>query len=244
MPVIRALPDQLINQIAAGEVVERPAAAVKELVENALDAGAKKIFVTLRDGGLSEIIVSDDGVGMTADDLPRAVARHATSKLPHDDLVHIHSFGFRGEALASLASVSRVSLISRHDDAEQAYQLNVHGGEVGRIQPAARAKGTRVEVRDLFYNAPARQKFMKTPRAEGDAVREQLQRLALAWPHVHFQLTEEGRKAVELIPGREAYSQRLAEVMGHDFMANKTDVHCEQGAMRLRGSISVPSFQA
>ncbi|NDG05171.1 MAG: DNA mismatch repair protein MutL, partial [Alphaproteobacteria bacterium] len=221
MPVIRALPDQLINQIAAGEVVERPAAAVKELVENALDAGAKKIFVTLRDGGLSEIIVSDDGVGMTADDLPRAVARHATSKLPHDDLVHIHSFGFRGEALASLASVSRVSLISRHDDAEQAYQLNVHGGEVGRIQPAARAKGTRVEVRDLFYNAPARQKFMKTPRAEGDAVREQLQRLALAWPHVHFQLTEEGRKAVELIPGREAYSQRLAEVMGHDFMANK-----------------------
>jgi len=187
---IRLLPPTLVNRIAAGEVVERPAAAVKELVENALDAGARRIEVVLRDGGRALIAVVDDGCGMTPDELELAVERHATSKLPEDDLVDIRTLGFRGEALPSIAAVSRLTLTSRARTdagaADSAWTLSVEGGAKGSPAPAAHPAGTRVEVRDLFYATPARLKFLKAPRTEQSHVVDTVQRLAMAHPHVGF----------------------------------------------------------
>src|SRR5215472_5781832 len=181
---IRQLPPVLVNRIAAGEVVERPASAVKELVENAIDAGAARIEVTLRDGGQSLIAVVDDGIGMSADDLSLAVERHCTSKLPDDDLLRIQSLGFRSEALPSIGAVSRFLITSRKRGGDGAWSLAVEGGIKGAPQPAALGAGTRVEVRDLFYATPARLKFMKTDRTEAEAIRDVVRRLAMSRPDV------------------------------------------------------------
>ena len=163
---IRRLSESLISRIAAGEVIERPGAAVKELVENAIDAGARRIDVTVTGGGRTGIVIVDDGIGMTPDELQLAVARHATSKLASDDLLDISTLGFRGEALPSIGAVSRLTLTSRPHDAESAWSLRVEGGEVADAEPAAHPPGTRIEVRDLFYATPARLKFLKTERTE------------------------------------------------------------------------------
>src|SRR5208282_4061061 len=183
---IRLLPPVLVNRIAAGEVIERPAAAVKELVENAIDAGAGRIDVTLREGGQELIAVVDNGGGMTAEELVLAVERHCTSKLPEDDLLRIASLGFRGEALPSIGAVSRMRITSRTRGAESAWEIVVEGGAKRSPAPAAHAPGTRVEVRDLFFATPARLKFLKTPRSERDQAVDAVKRLAMACPGVAF----------------------------------------------------------
>ncbi len=246
MSKIRLLPETLVNQIAAGEVIERPAAVVKELVENALDAGATEISVTLREGGQSLIVVADNGHGMEPDALPLALQRHATSKLPDDDLTVIRSLGFRGEALPSIGAVARLSLQSRPATMTEGARLSVEGGTMHPVQPAAMAPGTRVEVRDLFYATPARLKFLKSPRAEGDQARETLERLALSRPDVQFTLIEEGRRPLRL--DAEAgepdavLSRRLAAVLGVDFMASAVPVALKRGDTVISGYIGLPTF--
>ena len=190
---IRVLSNHVINQIAAGEVIERPAAVVRELVENALDAGATDITVTAQDGGLSLLSVTDNGSGISVDDLPLAVQRHATSKLNNDNLFAIQTMGFRGEALPSIGAVARMTITSRTTDANHAWQLTVNGGEVGMLVPAAPEAGTTVEVRDLFFATPARLKFMKSEAAERQAIIGVLESLALAMPHVAFRFVHDGR---------------------------------------------------
>jgi DNA mismatch repair protein MutL len=183
---IRQLPSVVVNRIAAGEVIERPAAAVKELVENAIDAGASRIEIVLRDGGQSLIAVGDDGAGMERDELDLAVERHCTSKLPDDDIIEIKALGFRGEALPSIGAVSRMRIISRTRGAESAWAIAVEGGAKRAPAPAAHPPGTRVEVRDLFFATPARLKFMKTPRSERDQAVDAVKRLAMAYPRIAF----------------------------------------------------------
>ena len=188
-PVIRQLDEGAINRIAAGEVVERPASAVKELVENAIDAGARRVAIEFADGGKSLIRVSDDGCGMSADELPLALQRHATSKIDGLDLLNIQSFGFRGEALPSLGAVGRLSILSRVDG-QAAAQIEVSGGIIKSVRPAALNGGTVVELRDLFYATPARLKFMRTDRAEAQAITDVVKRLAMAEPFTGFTLTD------------------------------------------------------
>lgn len=240
-PVLRRLPDQLVNQIAAGEVIERPAAVVKELVENAIDAGATRIDVVLRDGGTSLIQITDNGRGMNADELALAVERHATSKLPTDDLVHINTLGFRGEALPSIGSVARLSILSRTADDAEAHVIAVEGGNKSAAMPAAGAQGTRVEVRDLFFATPARLKFLKTPRTEGDHVRDGLERLAMAHPDIAFSYTEEGRTPGRW-PGPVDLAGRLAAVMGDEFGQSSLPVDMARGEITLTGRISLPTL--
>lgn len=246
MTRIRLLPETLVNQIAAGEVIERPAAVVKELVENALDAGATEIFVTLREGGQSLIVVADNGRGMTPDELPLALQRHATSKLPDDDLTAIRSLGFRGEALPSIGAVARLSISSRPAPAAEGARVSVEGGAMYPVLPAAMAPGTRVEVRDLFYATPARLKFLKTPRAESDQARETLERLALSRPDVQFNLIEEGRRPLRLEAEGGApdvmLQRRLAAVLSEDFMASAVPVALERGSTTINGFIGLPTF--
>lgn len=243
---IRHLPETLINQIAAGEVIERPAAAVKELVENAIDADASRIDVAIRDGGLGIITVTDDGIGMTADDLALAVTRHATSKLPDDDLVHISALGFRGEALPSIGAVSRLSLASRPRAGDAAHVITVDAGRTSAPAPAALAAGTRIEVRDLFYATPARLKFMKTPRTETQNVRDVIERLAMAYPDIHFTLTVDDKAALDLpaSAGREQTHRldRLRQIMGRDFAENALQLDAERDAVRLSGYASLPTL--
>jgi DNA mismatch repair protein MutL len=202
---IRQLPPNLINRIAAGEVVERPASVVKELVENAIDAGATRIDVTAVGGGLQLIRVSDNGAGMSRDDLVLAVERHATSKLEDDNLSNILTLGFRGEALPSIGAVARLSITSRAGGAKDAWTIAVNGGRKAEPKPAARAQGTEVEVRNLFYATPARLKFMKSERAEAVAVADAVKRLALAHPDIAFSLSSGERTMLRLEacpPGR------------------------------------------
>ena len=210
---VRRLPDGLVNRIAAGEVIERPAAVVKELVENAIDAGAARIDVALADGGQSLISVTDDGHGMSADELALAVERHVTSKLANDDLSDIRTLGFRGEALPSIGAVSRLALTSRARGADQAWTLAVEGGRVGAPAPAALGGGTRVEARDLFFATPARLKFMKSARAETAAVTDVVNQLAMAHPEIAFTLASDGRapKRFEAVQG-ELLDARLARL--------------------------------
>jgi DNA mismatch repair protein MutL len=247
---IRLLPPNLVNQIAAGEVVERPASVVKELVENALDAGARRIDIHLRDGGRSLIVVEDDGHGMDPAALALSVERHATSKLPDDDLVHIHSFGFRGEALPSIGAVGRLSIASRARGAESAWSISVDGGVKSAPQPAARGEGTRVELRDLFYAVPARLKFLKSPRSESNAAQEIVERLAMAHPDVSFTLRDEERLALRLPAiGADllqdpaaATLERLGAIMGRDFADNAARLDAIRENVRLTGFAGLPTL--
>jgi len=243
---IRLLPPTLVNQIAAGEVVERPAAAVKELVENAIDAGATRIDVVLAEGGQALISVSDDGCGMTPDEMVLAMERHATSKLPDDDLVHIAFLGFRGEALPSIGSVARLTLTSRPKGADTAWSLTVEGGAKGEPIPAAHPAGSRIEVRDLFYATPARLKFLKSPRAELAQVVDVLERLGMAHPAIAFSLADGGRKVLDLPPKRgepqAARLSRIAAVVGRDFEANAVALDAERDGVRLSGWVGLPTF--
>ena len=238
---LRRLPAHLVDRIAAGEVVERPAAAVKELVENALDAGARQIGVELAAGGRALIAVTDDGGGIPADALPLAVERHATSKLPDDDLVRIGSLGFRGEALAALASVSRLEITSRPPGQESAFRITVEGGRRVACGPAPGAPGTRVEVRGLFAQTPARLKFLKTDRTEVQAAREALERLALAHPEVGFTLDLDGRRVLSLVAMPLDPRGRIRDVMGHAFGSDAVPVDLERDGVRLGGFLGLPA---
>ena len=244
--MLRKLPKTLVNQIAAGEVVERPASALKELVENSLDAGAKNIDIQLRDGGRTLIAVTDDGSGMNADELILAIERHATSKLPDDDLVHIKTLGFRGEALPAIGAVARVNITSRVEGAENAWLLRVEGGDVFDLEPASHPQGTRIEVRDLFFATPARLKFLKSPRTELTHAVEIIHRLAMAHPDVGFTLSDEKRTIIRLSPAQgELFSQRLdrlGQVMGRDFFDNCLAVEAEREGVRLTGYIGLPTL--
>ena len=247
---IRLLPANLVNQIAAGEVVERPASVVKELVENAIDAGARRIDVHLREGGRSLIAVEDDGIGMSPEELSLAVERHATSKLPDDDLVHITSFGFRGEALPSIGAVGRLNIASRRRGAEAAWSIAVEGGRKSPPQPAARSEGTRVELRDLFYAVPARLKFLKSPRSESNAAQEMVERLAMAHPEVAFTLRDEEKLALRLpaigadLLGDPAAAslERLGAIMGRDFADNAARLDAMRDGVRLTGFAGLPTL--
>ncbi len=243
---IRLLPETVVNRIAAGEVIERPASVVKELVENAVDAGARHIDVVMDDGGRALISVADDGNGMTADELALAVERHATSKLTGDDLFRISTLGFRGEALPSIASVSRFEITSRPSGGSAAHALAVEGGAKGLVRPAALARGTRVVVRDLFYATPARLKFLKQPRTEIGHAADTCKRLAMAHPEIAFSLTSDehqtfrcGAATGDLLDARLA---RLAEVMGREFADNALAVEAERDGLGLTGYIGLPTF--
>ncbi len=243
---IRLLPETLVNRIAAGEVVERPASVVKELVENSLDAGATRIEVSLRDGGAACISVVDDGGGMSRDELVLAVARHATSKLPGEDLFAIHSLGFRGEALPSMGAVARLTITSRTRDADAAWNLHVAGGKQQEPKPAALATGTKVEVRDLFYATPARLKFLKTTRTEIARAFEVAQRLAMAHPYVAFSF-ESDSSAPRVMAAASgdlfnARLERLTQVMGRGFAENALPILAERGELTLTGHISLPTL--
>ncbi len=243
---IRRLPEALANRIAAGEVVERPASAVKELVENALDAGATEISVTIADAGKALIRVVDDGHGMGPDALALALERHATSKLDGEDLLAIHAFGFRGEALPSIASVSRMRLASRWDG--EGWEIEAFAGRIGAPRPVAQAAGTTVEVRDLFCATPARRKFLKSDRAETQAISETVKRLALAAPHVGFRLVEASgtprtlfRAEPEAGPLAEARLARAERVIGRGFAADAVAIEAEREGHRLSGHAGLPS---
>jgi DNA mismatch repair protein MutL len=243
---IRQLPPNLINRIAAGEVVERPASVVKELVENAIDAGAARIDVTVTGGGLSLIRVADDGAGMAAEDLALAVERHATSKLAGDNLSHILSLGFRGEALPSIGAVARLAITSRAENAKDAHTIAVDGGRKAPLKPAARAGGTDVEVRDLFYATPARLKFMKSERAEAAAISDAVKRLALAHPEIAFSLSTGERTTLRLEacpPGLLDHAlARLGRIMGAEFVQDALPVSAERGTMRVEGFAGLPTL--
>jgi DNA mismatch repair protein MutL len=236
---VRLLPESLVNRIAAGEVIERPAAAVKELVENALDAGATRISVALTGGGIERIEVSDDGSGMSADCLALAVQRHCTSKLPDGDLVRIATLGFRGEALPSIGAAARLTIVSRTAGAPHANRIAVAGGVTGPVAPSPGAPGTRVTVEDLFYATPARRKFLKSPRAEADHATTALTRLALAAPHVAMRLTVDGRTVFDL-PGQDR-AARVAALLGQDASGALLTVAETRDSMVLNGFACSPS---
>ena len=250
---IRRLPETVVNRIAAGEVIERPAAAVKELVENALDARATRIDVTLTDAGRGLIAVVDDGIGMSPEELQLAIERHATSKLPDDDLLRISTLGFRGEALPSIGAVSRLTLTSRRRGSAEAHSgeawsIAVEGGQVGKPAPAAHPPGTRVEVRDLFYATPARLKFLKGERAELAAAVDAVERLAMAHPEVAFYVTADGRTpvrlpaAASLVDPDAARLERIAAVVGKEFFDNALVINAEREGVRLTGHAGLPTY--
>lgn len=244
---IRRLPETIVNRIAAGEVVERPASAVKELVENAIDAGARRIDVVLGDGGRSLIAVADDGHGMDEGDLRLCVERHATSKLPDDDLKRIATLGFRGEALPSIGAVARLTVTSRPPGASSAWTVAVNGGAVANPRPAALPPGTRVEVRDLFFATPARLKFLKSRQTEVAHVADAMQRLAMARPTITFTLTEDGRAllALQAVPDSDmeaARRERLAAILGRDFGEHSFFVDAEREGLRLSGRAALPTL--
>ncbi len=242
---VRQLSEQVVNRIAAGEVVERPASAVKELVENAIDAGATHIDVFTDGGGRRRIVVTDDGAGMTRADLALAVERHATSKLDDEDLLRIRTLGFRGEALPSIGAVARLVLTTRHAREPHAWTLTVDGGEKSDVAPAALASGTRVEVADLFHATPARLKFLKTDRTEAEAIREVVRRLAMARPDIAFSLAGEERAPVTwaaALPGAPGRLTRLGDILGADFRACAIDVRAERDGVSVEGFAAAPSL--
>jgi DNA mismatch repair protein MutL len=239
---IRLLPPVLVNRIAAGEVVERPASALKELVENAIDAGASRIDIVLHEGGQSLIAVTDNGSGMTPEELSLAVERHCTSKLPEDDLSRIAALGFRGEALPSIGAVARLSIASRPRDADSAWLIAVEAGVKRAPVPAAHPPGTRVEVRDLFFATPARRKFLKTPRYERDLAVDMVRRLAMAYPAIAFAVAgDEGRLLLRL-PAAAERRDRLAALLGRDFAENAVAIEAERQGFRLSGLAGLPTL--
>jgi DNA mismatch repair protein MutL len=246
-PVIRQLDDAAINRIAAGEVVERPASAVKELVENAIDAGAARITVEVAQGGKTLIRVTDDGCGMGPEDLPLALSRHATSKIDGSDLLNITSFGFRGEALPSLGAVGRLSITSRATGSP-AHRIEVSGGAMGPVKPAALTRGTVVELRDLFHATPARLKFLRSDRAEMQAIADVVKRLAMAEPGIAFTLKDADADRVAFRADAaqgdlfEALHTRLATVLGRDFADNALRIDAEREGIRLTGYAALPTY--
>jgi DNA mismatch repair protein MutL len=244
MPV-RQLPEQIVNRIAAGEVVERPASAVKELIENAIDAGASRVEIFTEGGGRRRITITDDGHGMTRDDLALAVDRHATSKLDDEDLLQIRTLGFRGEALPSIGAVARLSLTTRHAREPHAWSLNVDAGQKSEISPAALTSGTRVDVSDLFYATPARLKFLKTDRTEAEAIREVVRRLGMARPDIAFTLSGEERAPVTwaaALPGAAGQLTRLGDILGADFRTAAIAVQAERDGVKVDGYAAAPSL--
>ncbi len=243
---IRQLPPNLINRIAAGEVVERPASVVKELVENAIDAGASRIDVTATGGGLQLIRVSDDGAGMSADDLALAVERHATSKLNDGDLSHVLTLGFRGEALPSIGAVARLGIASRAREAREAFRIEVEGGRKDPLKPVPRVSGTEVEVRDLFYATPARLKFMRSERAEAAAIADAVKRLAMAHPEIAFSLSNGERTTLRLEacpPGLlDHVLTRLDRILGAEFVEDALPVSAARGGARVEGFAGLPTL--
>ena len=249
---IRRLPPETVNRIAAGEVVERPASAIKELVDNAIDAGATRIEVEAHGGGLTRILVADDGCGLSPEELPVAIERHATSKLAPDedglwDLLRIHTMGFRGEALPSIGSVARLLISSRAKGAKDAFSILVEGGQVGEVAPAAfpGPHGARIEVRDLFYATPARLKFMKSERAEALAITEEIKRQAMANESVGFSLDIDGRRILRLPPehpGPQGRLARLAAVLGREFQENALEIDQTRDGVRLSGFAGLPTY--
>ncbi len=244
MPV-RQLPEQVVNRIAAGEVVERPASVVKELVENAIDAGASRIDIFTDGGGRRRIGITDDGGGMTSADLALAVDRHATSKLDDEDLLQIRTLGFRGEALPSIGAIARLGITTRHASEPHAWSLQVEGGAKSPIMPAALGHGTRVEVSDLFYATPARLKFLKTDRTEAEAIREVVRRLAMARPDIAFTLAGEERAPVTwaaALPGAPGRLTRLGDILGADFRSSAIEVRAERESVVVEGFAAAPSL--
>jgi DNA mismatch repair protein MutL len=244
---IRYLPETLINQIAAGEVLERPAAAVKELVENAIDAHACRIDVEIRDGGKTYISVADDGHGMSHDELIAALDRHATSKLPDDDLLNVDHLGFRGEALPSIASVSRLTVSTKDSASGESWKILVEGGKKAMPVPTSHAKGTKIEVRDLFFATPARLKFMKTERSEYTAVKDIMVRLSMAWPEIAFSLTHNGKKALNLQAGRAEdllgqSKERMEALLGREFIENALVLDATRENIRITGFAGLPTM--
>lgn len=244
---LRRLPEEIVNRIAAGEVVERPASAVKELVENAIDAGAARIAIAIAGGGRELISVSDNGKGMTPEELALCIERHATSKLDDNDLFNISSLGFRGEALPSIGSVSRLTITSRTADAKDgAWMIAVTGGAISPPQPAAGSAGTIAEVRDLFYATPARLKFLKSEQAEQGAITDMVKRLAMAHPQISFSLTHNGRRTLDLSGEQgdlpHARTARLHAIMGRDFGENSIAVDALREGIHLTGRAGLPTY--
>jgi len=241
MPAIHLLPDLLISQIAAGEVVDRPASALKELLENSLDSGASDVTVLLAEGGIRQIRVADNGAGIGKEDLALALARHATSKIASlEDLERVASLGFRGEALASVAAVSHLSLVSRTSGSAHAWKLDASGGALSAPEPAAAAAGTTVEVRDLYFNTPARRKFLRSPATEFAHSEETFRRIALSRPEVRFTLTHNGRAQSHLHPA--GAEERIHAVLGEAFREAAIPVQVEAGSFRLRGLVAQPTY--
>jgi DNA mismatch repair protein MutL len=243
---IRLLPSTTVNRIAAGEVVERPASAIKELVENSIDAGAKRIDVIIREGGRSLLSVSDDGKGMSPEEMSLAVERHATSKLPNNDLENIQTLGFRGEALPSIGSVSRMTITSRVSNTDNAWMIKIEGGDKSEPAPAALSQGTTIEVRDLFYATPARLKFLKTPKTENSYAMDAIKRLAMAYPNIAFTVGDGSRSMLKLSHSQgdflSARLDRLDAIMGNEFASNALPIDAEREGLHLSGHIGLPTL--
>ena len=241
MPIIRRLPETLVNRIAAGEVVERPASALKELVENALDAGATGISIRLGEGGLTLIEVTDDGCGMTPDEIALALERHATSKLPDENIENVATLGFRGEALPSIASVARLTLESRPRGTAEGWRRVVDNGAMVEEGPAALPPGTRIRVEQIFARVPARRKFMRSARSEWAACLDAVRRLALARPDVGFTLEHDGRRALAVQPGA-GIAARAAEVIARELADNAVQIDFRRGELHLTGIAGLPTY--
>lgn len=241
--MIRLLPDRIINQIAAGEVIERPASAIKELIENAIDAGANQIDISIADGGRTLIAVDDNGSGMNADDLLLSVERHATSKLNTDDIMAIHHLGFRGEALPSIGSVSAMTITSRDPKDDNGWLLNVEYGQVSKIEPSSRQKGTRVVVQNLFANLPARLKFLKTDRTETAQIIDMTRRISMAHPDIGFTVTDNGRQSMVLnAKHKDNTRARIRDAMGAEFADEALELDAKRDDITLTGLAGLPTF--